>query len=79
MHHDIGISYDIHTPQAESKQLTEAGDLPPSLRDYANHYCNFGTTSRSILPDLRLAIGIIRGEKIRDSGTVWETGKSIAN
>jgi len=55
------------------------GPTLESEKNHCKHYCNFGTTSRSILPDLRLAIGIIRGEKIRDSGTVWETGKSIAN
>ncbi len=31
------------------------------------------------LPDLRLAIVIIRGETIRAFDTVWETGKWIAN
>src|SRR5207253_8908293 len=48
-------------------------------RIIAKHCCNFGTASRLISPDLRLAIVITPGGTIRAFGTVWGTDKSIAS
>lgn len=62
-----------------STKRTESGRPWKTKRNIVKRCFNSGMAFRLILPGLRLAIVITRGETIRAFGMVWETGKWTAN